>query len=306
MTSKTLSEIARDTLISRYPTWVSCIFWVLFQVTVILFLELVGIRPSKLFGASFFGGPAGGITASMFYATCFILCVIYTWVGLWINEKHSFNSSHWWKVVGWSYLAFAIISILGLYAFIGEWFREGFGWYIVDVWFAPILWLLELELFDLLKKKLSSDSWRLFISSLFWLSIQALTVIALSMLGLFQILWSIVPRGNAIFPIKYFDLICSVMYIIFVVISCWACLNLKVNSKEWWCRMILIYLLFVSILSSIMLPQMGSLMCVGFWKYLVVFWVLPLLWFIEIETLLYISGKRQGQKSKQILEQEYE
>lgn len=295
----TLSEIERSILTSRFPTWVSCVFWILFQVTFILVLELLGLRPSRLFGASYFGGPAGGISAYSFYFTCLILCVAYTWIGLLMNNKYPLNSSHWWKAVVVLYVAYAVISIVGLYAFIGEWFFDGFGQYIADVWFAPILWLGELEVFNLVKKKLDDDSWRLFISVLFWITIQALSVIVLSLFGVFQLLWYIAPKGNAIFPIKHYDLICCAIYLFYVVISCSACLNVKVNSRVWWNRMALIYLLYVSLLSSFMLFRMGSLMCVGFWKYLIELWVLPLLWFIEIETLLLFSKKPKILKSQQ-------
>lgn len=304
--NKTLPILAGEVVSSKYPTWLRCSFWVIFQIGIILILESFGFRPSRFIpGCSSFGGPAGGICAMSFYATCFFLCIVYTWLGIILSDRLGINSPKWWRLLIILYVAYAAICTLGLYFVIGEWFFDGFGAYAADVCFAPLLWLGELELMCLLKKKMFGKTPNLIFSSLFWMIAQASCIMAFIILGLFP-MYYIHPTmrlGYNGFSSLYVYSWSIILEIAFTIIGCMIVFNEAVNSKRWWQRLGGLYLLYLSISSAIMLSKMGYQMCNGYWLCLTDIWLLPILWWAEIQVINLIHIKRVEKAKAKLIEQ---
>ena len=126
----------------------STLFWLCIQICVIIALEILGLLPSRLFHVGLYG-IQGTIAGYVYTHVCCIVGVVYTITGAIIMEKEAINSKRWWLIVGGNYLLFIIVTAIGMLYAQGAWFWEGYGAYLLDVWFAPILWLVEIEIVHL-------------------------------------------------------------------------------------------------------------------------------------------------------------
>ena len=131
---------------NKLKFWFYYLFWVMFQVFGLYFLEMMEIEPGDLVGKPRLGGPAGGISYISFESVRLIAILIYTGIGVRILLKYGINNKTWWKKVGFWYIVYVAIASIGMYLTMGAWFREGYGLYLIDVLYLPILWLLELEI----------------------------------------------------------------------------------------------------------------------------------------------------------------
>lgn len=121
------------------------LFWLPVQFIVIMILDYLHLAPRNLFpDASTFGGPAGGIIALAYLLSCILVGIVYTISGSILIAKVQLGSRKFWIWFTSLYLLYMATSLAGLYASIQEWFFEGFGYYILDVWAAPLLWIGEL------------------------------------------------------------------------------------------------------------------------------------------------------------------
>ena len=122
------------------------LFWLCIQLCVILALEILGFLPSRLFNVRLYG--IQGAVASYIYTwACCIVGLVYTVTGSILLEKVSINSKRWWIIAGCCYALYMVSTAAGFLVLQGDWFWEGYGAYLLDVWLAPILWLAEIEIF---------------------------------------------------------------------------------------------------------------------------------------------------------------
>ena len=113
------------------------IFWMFFQAFVIIVLELLHILPGD-----FFEEPLQ-YKGSFYYpdtymVACTMIGTVYTFVGCLVIRKHEVNTKGWWFWVIGLYLAYLPLTYL--------FFDNVYGLRILDVWAAPLLWALEIEL----------------------------------------------------------------------------------------------------------------------------------------------------------------
>lgn len=89
----------------------------------------------------------GSMTMYVF-DVCFTLAlIVYTIIGVIINNRIPVNTSKWWKVIGICYAAYLVFTFLGGALIEGQWFWDGTGIYLMAVvWSAPMLWLGEIEI----------------------------------------------------------------------------------------------------------------------------------------------------------------
>ena len=122
-------------------------FWMLFQAFVIGLLESIHLLPGDLLGIDFdYNSDIHGYP-EVFTLYCGMVGLIYTTIGCFILRLHEVNSKGWWiRVCVW-YVVYLPLAFLAFYYEI--------GWRVVDVWFAPILWVGEIELIYHLQKKVS-------------------------------------------------------------------------------------------------------------------------------------------------------
>jgi hypothetical protein len=73
--------------------------------------------------------------------------IVYTIIGVVINNRIPINTKRWWAVIGILYAAYLVLSFLGGSLIGGQWFWDGTGIYLMSVvWLAPLLWLGEMEI----------------------------------------------------------------------------------------------------------------------------------------------------------------
>lgn len=125
----------------------SIVFWLPVQLMIILVVEYLGILPSNLSpNKCGFGGPAGGITNMVYTFCCCITGLIYTIAGSILIARVGLGTKKFWIWFAGLYATYLVVTLLGMMANEGEWFNYGFGCYVLDVWYAPLLWLGELFL----------------------------------------------------------------------------------------------------------------------------------------------------------------
>lgn len=120
----------------------SFVFWLPMQAIIIGLLDASGILPSTIAIALGWGGQP--LTSHHFpfaidyYTTvCAYIGAAYTAVGCFLLSAYNINTSKWWKSVVIWYVAYLILTALLI---------PSIGSLILDIWFAPVLWLGELEL----------------------------------------------------------------------------------------------------------------------------------------------------------------
>ena len=123
------------------------LFWLFVQIVVISILAQIGLCPSNFFPAGRYG--VRGVIGVFYGIACYCLGLVYTIVGVVVSERMGINTKRWWKSVGYCFLVYVIVTTVGMLAVQGEWFREGFWVFLLDMWFAPVLWLAELEIVHL-------------------------------------------------------------------------------------------------------------------------------------------------------------
>ena len=121
------------------------LIWVIIQIFLLSILEKFKLEPGD-----FIGKPRAGMATFEYDFTRDLAILIYTFIGIKILLKHGINTRQWWKKISVWYLVYAIICSAGMLWVMQAWFWEGFGLYLVDVLYLPLLWLLELELCQLL------------------------------------------------------------------------------------------------------------------------------------------------------------
>ena len=138
----------------------STFLWLCVQLCVILTIEMLNLLPSNLFHIELYG-IQGAIAWDCYTIACSIIGIVYTFVGSIILEKNTINTKKWWITIGVCYSLYMVLTACGMLAYMGEWFWEGYGVYLLDVWLAPLLWLAEIEIFYRIKteqRKYNSDS----------------------------------------------------------------------------------------------------------------------------------------------------
>ena len=128
------------------------LFWFLVQIGIIALLYHIGFIPSHLVLDRLTWGGNTGFKWALNYTLkvvplCVITCLIYTIVGVVVTKKVPIHSKKWWTITSIFYLTFLTIS--GVWAFLatGYAFYNSYGFAIIDIWIAPLLWLGEVELF---------------------------------------------------------------------------------------------------------------------------------------------------------------
>ena len=122
------------------------IFWMIVQAVVIVFLDLFSMLPSTIGIALGWGGEylrAHTWHFALDYHSCFcgVIGCSYTAIGCMLLSNYGLNSAKWRKkFLMWYFVYVALTSILAF----------EIGSYALDIWFAPLLWLLELELYNIL------------------------------------------------------------------------------------------------------------------------------------------------------------
>lgn len=130
------------------------VIWMIVQLVVILCFECVRLSPAGLIPTiAHTHGPVAVMYGILFNAVCAVIGVIYTTVGIVVCNIFEINSERWWKAILVLYAIYMIITISGMMAAMGAWFFEGYGFLILNVWMAPILWIGEMEIWLHIKKK---------------------------------------------------------------------------------------------------------------------------------------------------------
>ncbi len=121
------------------PGLLMFIFWMLVQVIIIVFLEGAGLLPSRI-GAALGWEPLHIIMHhgyDFYTELCFYIGIAYTGVGCILLTMHGINTPKWWKAFLLCYFVYVLLTAV---------FGLEIGSLILDIWFAPIIWLGELEL----------------------------------------------------------------------------------------------------------------------------------------------------------------
>lgn len=134
----------------------SFVFWLPIQAIIIGFLDAFGILPSTIAIALGWGGQP--LTSHHFpfaidyYTTvCAYIGAAYTAVGCFLLSAYNINTSKWWKKVAVWYVAYLLLTALLI---------PEIGSFILDVWFAPVLWLGEIELVNWVQCYISNNKQR--------------------------------------------------------------------------------------------------------------------------------------------------
>ena len=127
------------------------LFWFFVQIGFIALLYNIGLFPSRLVFDNLLWGGQSSINWALSYLSvipyCLVICLTYTLVGIIVTKHVPIHSKKWWIIASVCYLAFLIISGLYSYMMTGYAFYDTYGFAIIDIWVAPILWLGEVELF---------------------------------------------------------------------------------------------------------------------------------------------------------------
>lgn len=122
-------------------------FWLPMQLLIIIFIEYLGILPSNLIqGKEWLFGIQGTFANFAYTVACCIMGLVYTIIGSILISKVPLGSRKFWIWFTSLYVIYMGLSLHGMMQYEGAWFFEGYGCYILDVWFAPLLWLGELFL----------------------------------------------------------------------------------------------------------------------------------------------------------------
>lgn len=119
--------------------------WFLTQIIVLSMLSSYPIKPSSFFkNAGTFSGP-GGIVGGFLAGLALIMVVlVYTAVGSTLIIRYGLISNKFKKEFAKWYLIYVAVISPSYYISAGPWFWEGFGVYLLDYLFVPIMWLIEL------------------------------------------------------------------------------------------------------------------------------------------------------------------
>ena len=133
------------------------LFWFLVQIGFIVLLYNMGLFPSRIVLDNLLWAGQSSLKWAFSYLSiipyCLVICLIYTVVGIIVTKHVPIHSKKWWIIASVCYLVFLIISGLCSYLMTGYAFYDSYGFAIIDIWFAPILWLGEVELFLFLAEK---------------------------------------------------------------------------------------------------------------------------------------------------------
>ena len=118
------------------------LFWLPMQAIIIIILEELHLLPSHLgIALGWEADPPDGHSlfryVDLYTEACAFCGFTYTAIGCVLLSEYGLNSGKWWKKFSLWYLAYFILTWL---------FFFGAGSIHLDIWFAPLLWLGELEL----------------------------------------------------------------------------------------------------------------------------------------------------------------
>ena len=137
----------------------------------------------------------------------------------------------------------------------------------------------------------------------FWVIVQSCCFLVITELGLFP--GQYIHRGLRLwhngFSWTFIVYLAALLELAYTSIVCRVVLKTPINSKQWWVSLLGIYLLYISVSSVPMLYKMGILMCHGYWVYILDIWILPALWWIEIEGVLIIRNRRRIARFRSII-----
>lgn len=122
------------------------IFWMFIQGFVIIVLELLHVLPGD-----FFEEPLQYKGAfyhpDTYMVACAMIGTFYTFIGCLVIRKYEVNSLWWWLWVIGLYLVYLLLTYLL--------FDNVYGLRILDVWVAPVLWVLEIEMIYHIQKTIA-------------------------------------------------------------------------------------------------------------------------------------------------------
>ena len=123
------------------------IFWMWLQTFVIAVLDSFGVLPGDLLGLD--PAPSGYYIVETFYYDPYtMLCAyagcLYTTIGCIVLVRFDVNTRGWWLRVLFWYLAYLLFAFPAFFDLV--------GWRIIDVWSAPVLWVMEIEIIYHLQK----------------------------------------------------------------------------------------------------------------------------------------------------------
>lgn len=126
------------------------VIWMIFQFAVIILLNLLHINISHFLASA---GISWSVAAMAYSVATLLLGIIYTIVGVSIKYFVGINTPRWWKLFWILYSIYAVSTLLVMYCSLGAWFFEGYGYLIIEIWIAPLLWLGELELWEHIRSR---------------------------------------------------------------------------------------------------------------------------------------------------------
>ena len=137
---------------------VKILFWFFVQIGFVVLLYHLGFIPSNIVLNGLIWGGNSGFKWSLNYAMivvplCVLCCLIYTIVGVVVTSKVPVHSKRWWIIASICYLLFLAITGVGSFLATGYAFYDSYGFAIIDIWIAPLLWLGEVELFLWIENK---------------------------------------------------------------------------------------------------------------------------------------------------------
>lgn len=145
----------KDVLIKILKITGQSVAWLLVQRVVLYILGQFNVSIAGLFPIIAYANIKIIVPMFVYRIACRKVIMVYTIVGTIVYNFLEVNSKKWWITILILYLIYMILTLLGMMDAMGEWFFEGFGVLIFDVWMFPLLWLGELEIWHYLKRRKS-------------------------------------------------------------------------------------------------------------------------------------------------------
>lgn len=148
----------------------------------------------------------------------------------------------------------------------------------------------------MIKRRILDDKAGVLHRTLFWMVVQGIGLLIILILGLYPgYYFRQFFNGYHTF---FMNILGFVFIVAFTAEGCASLRTVTLNSKEWWKRIICMFLLYISLFTAIMFLVKGNLLVDKKWYSLFDIWILPLLWVIEMELIglfLITLGNRRSQ-----------
>lgn len=143
----------KDVLLKILKIIGQSVAWLLVQCVVLYILGQFNVSIAGLFPIIAYANIKIIVPMFVYRIACRKVIMVYTIVGTIVNNFLEVNSKKWWITIFILYLVYMILTLLGMMDAMGEWFFEGFGVLIFDVWMFPLLWLGELEIWHYIQQR---------------------------------------------------------------------------------------------------------------------------------------------------------